>query len=80
VLERVLNGEAIPFRALVRRQSKGFVIATFLAVLELARQHHVHLEIAADRTDFVVTQHDDPPSNHDDPGIVGGDGTMDVAF
>jgi segregation and condensation protein A len=80
VLERVLNGEAIPFRALVRRQSKGFVIATFLAVLELARQHHVHLEIAADRTDFVVTQHDDPPSDHDDPGIVGGDGTMDVAF
>lgn len=54
VLERVLHDEQIAFRSLVRRQSKAFVIATFLAVLELARQQHLHLTMSTGDADFVI--------------------------
>jgi segregation and condensation protein A len=43
VLREVRSGRRTAFRALVHEQSKAFVIATFLAVLELARQRHVQL-------------------------------------
>lgn len=69
VLERVLHTERVSFHALVRRQSKGFVIATFLAILELARQHHIHLEIAESRTDFAVSRRDDAPSPTNGAGL-----------
>lgn len=53
VLERVLSGQRVSFASLVARRSKAFIIATFLAVLELARQGHVCLYVA--RTDdFLV--------------------------
>jgi segregation and condensation protein A len=43
VLGEVQSGRRVTFRALVRGESQAFVIATFLAVLELARQCHVRL-------------------------------------
>ena len=43
VLGEVRSGRRVAFRALVRQRSQAFVIATFLAVLELARQRHVQL-------------------------------------
>jgi segregation and condensation protein A len=43
VLREVRSGRRTAFRALVRGESDAFVIATFLAVLELARQRQVRL-------------------------------------
>lgn len=52
VFERLDTGGAVPFSSLVRARSKAFVIATFLAVLEMARQGHLHLLLEATRQDF----------------------------
>lgn len=52
VFERLDTGEAVPFRALVRQQSKAFIIATFLAVLEMARQGVIHVLLAPSRLEF----------------------------
>ena len=76
VLEQVLEAPRTAFHALVRGQSKGFVIATFLAVLELARQDYVRLEVAPDGMDFAVRPPDDAPPSREDPGIGGGDGKV----
>ncbi len=57
VLDQIQTGSERSFRALVRGRSKGFVIATFLAVLELARQHYIRLHLpdrAAQTGDFRV--------------------------
>ena len=43
VLDEVQAGRRVAFRTLVRGESQAFVIATFLAVLELARQQHIRL-------------------------------------
>jgi chromatin segregation and condensation protein Rec8/ScpA/Scc1 (kleisin family) len=64
VLERILREPRVSFRALVRRRAKGFVIATFLAVLEMARQRIVHLALEAaggedDPADFHVERHEE---------------------
>ncbi len=45
VLEQIASGAQVAFRELVRRRSKAFVIATFLAVLELARQRYLRLAL-----------------------------------
>ncbi|WP_028566820.1 segregation and condensation protein A [Salisaeta longa] len=54
VMERLATEQQIIFKTLVQRRTKPFVIATFLAVLELARQQHVHLYIGEDPTAFVI--------------------------
>jgi len=52
---RCLDRESrVSFRTLVEAQSRGFIIATFLALLELARQHHLRLDVEATVSDFVV--------------------------
>ena len=57
VLEQIREGSEVSFRTLVKGRSKGFVIATFLALLELARQHYIRLHLsehAAQEGDFEV--------------------------
>ena len=57
VLNQIRNGTDLSFQALVEEHSKGFVIATFLAILELARQHYIRLHLSehsVESGDFVV--------------------------
>ncbi len=71
VLRRILRAGRVSFRALVRRRAKGFVIATFLAVLEMARQRVVHLALAApDAADFHVERHADLPATVDPEALL----------
>jgi segregation and condensation protein A len=81
VLDRITTESELSFRALVRRRSKGFIIATFLAILELARQHYLRLESSQDQTDFTVREREEQPIRPDDPGVhtdgeVSGDGAL----
>jgi segregation and condensation protein A len=69
VLNRLMSESRVSFRSLVRAQSKGFVIATFLAVLELARQHYLRLELSDESVDFDVTEREDQPLQPDDPAL-----------
>jgi segregation and condensation protein A len=71
VLDRLERDPEVSFRQLVEAQSKGFVIATFLAVLELARQHYLRLQLTETRTDFVVAEREDQPLRTD--GVALGD-------
>ena len=52
VFEQLDAGGRVSFAHLVRDRSKAFIIATFLAVLEMARQGHLHILLEAARTDF----------------------------
>lgn len=56
VLERLHQGERLRFGELVGQRSKPFVIATFLAVLELARLGAVQLALAPAALDFYLTR------------------------
>jgi segregation and condensation protein A len=83
VLNQIAQQSRVSFRTLVRKQSKGFVIATFLAVLELARQHYLRIELSADpvRSDFSVAEREESPLQPDDPALgelapPGGDGAV----
>jgi len=67
VLDQIQRQNRISFQSLVERRAKGFVIATFLAILELTRQQYLRLELADARTDFAVTQRDGKPLQPDDP-------------
>ncbi len=65
VLNRLREEPRVSFRSLVRHRSKGFVIATFLAVLELARQHYLRIEVAEDQSAFDIAERDGPPLDED---------------
>lgn len=67
VMRRLDRESRVSFRDLVRRESRGFVIATFLALLELARQHHLRLQVEDNASDFVVEVRTDQPLQPDDP-------------
>jgi segregation and condensation protein A len=69
VLSRLDKDPQVSFHALVERRSKGFVIATFLAVLELARQHYLRLHLRDDRSDFLVEERDDKPLQPNDSAL-----------
>jgi len=69
VLNRLREEPQVSFRTLCRRQSKGFVIATFLAVLELARQHYLWVELHDDRSDFTLAERTDGALQPDDPAV-----------
>ncbi|GIV59115.1 MAG: segregation and condensation protein A [Rhodothermaceae bacterium] len=47
VLAQVFSGQRVSFVRLVAGRTRAFIIATFLAVLELARQGHLSLYVAA---------------------------------
>jgi len=69
VLDRLMEASRVSFRSLVRCRSKGFVIATFLAVLELTRQHYLHLELSSETVDFDLVEREDQPLQPDDPAL-----------
>ena len=69
VLDRLTEESRVSFRSLVRDQSKGFVIATFLAVLELARQHYLQIDIDGGGTDFSLAERDEKPLQPEDPAL-----------
>lgn len=69
VLDRLGSESEVPFRDLVERRSKGFVIATFLAVLELARQHYLRLQLHDGRADFLVQEREEKPLQPNDPAL-----------
>lgn len=52
VFERLDAGDRVSFAELTRDRSKAFIIATFLAVLEMARQGHLHILLETSRRDF----------------------------
>jgi segregation and condensation protein A len=66
VLERIQSEPDVPFSDLVRNQPKAFIIATFLAILELTRLHYIGLVIEESRTDFRVQRSDDFASRLDE--------------
>jgi len=79
VIETLATRSEVAFRSLVEQQSKGFVIATFLAILELARQHRLHIQVHESRLDFTLVGRDGPPLQPEDPATttperVSGDG------
>ena len=59
VVQRLAAGEAVSFAALVATRAKAFVIATFLAVLELARQRKLRIALDTSRMDFHLEPRDD---------------------
>jgi len=69
VLDRLMDQPRVSFRSLVQRRSKAFVIATFLAVLELARQHYLRLEPSDGSADFDVAERDEQPLQPEDPAL-----------
>lgn len=69
VLDQIMTESRTSFRSLVRNQSKGFIIATFLAVLELTRQHYLRLDLSQGNADFTVTEREEKPIQPDDPAI-----------
>lgn len=81
VLTRLIEDDEIAFGQLVKDRSKGFVIATFLAVLELTRQRYLRIHMRRDQSDFVLEERDEKPLQSEDPGIAdvsraGGDGAL----
>ena len=71
VVRRLARESRVPFRELVRHESRGFVIATFLALLELARQQYIRLHVEENTFDFVVEAREDKPFPTDDPAHEG---------
>ncbi|GAB5521158.1 MAG: segregation/condensation protein A [Rhodothermales bacterium] len=60
VREVLVVGERHAFRNVVIARSKPFIIATFLAVLEMTRRGLVRLFFNANATDFFIERHVDP--------------------
>lgn len=69
VLDRVMEEPRITFATLVQRRSKEFIIATFLAVLELTRQHYLRLDLSAGPADFAIEEREEKPLQPDDPAL-----------
>lgn len=69
VINELSRHSRIPFRELVGGKSRGFVIATFLALLELARQRYVCLELEEAATDFSIREHPEKPLQPEDPAL-----------
>ena len=58
IIDRLLSESMISFTKLVHHHSKPFVIATFLAVLEMARQKLIVISVSASAGDFYVLRPD----------------------
>jgi segregation and condensation protein A len=69
VMQRIMTERRVSFRTLVQDRTKGFVIATFLAVLELARQRHIHIALSDSPSDFAVEK---PEAGHSGDGRAAG--------
>ena len=64
VMNRLLSESMISFAELVHHQSKPFVVATFLAVLEMARQKLIAISVSASAEDFYVLRPDSTEAQH----------------
>lgn len=69
VLDRIEADSQVSFRDLTQRRSKGFVIATFLAVLELARQHYLRVRLRDEESDFLLEEREEQPLQPNDPAL-----------
>lgn len=69
VINQLSRQSQIQFRELVLGKSRGFVIATFLALLELARQRYLCLELDTAATGFVVRERSEKPLQPEDPAL-----------
>ncbi len=72
VFERLDTGVPAAFSELVRARTKAFVIATFLAVLELARQGHLRILLDASHRDFRVQKREGVALTDVEPVAVNG--------
>ena len=63
VLDRIQQESPVSFGALVHQQSKAFIIATFLAVLELARQQYLRILLNESRSQFSLACNENQPLN-----------------
>ncbi len=54
VMDLLVGTQALDFAAMVRRRSKAFVIATFLAILELARKGELFIALGPGEAGFAV--------------------------
>jgi len=84
VIQRLRRESEVSFRALIQGESRGFVIATFLALLELARQHYLRLRVEDRSSDFSVEAREDAPLQPENPAQEDlpepqGDGTVGEA-
>lgn len=59
VLERIQAEPEVAFSSLIRGQSKAFIIATFLAILELARQHYLYIALDESKQGFHVIRREE---------------------
>jgi len=66
VLRRLDRESRVSFQDLVHRRSRGFVIATFLALLELARQQYLRFHVESKASDFLVEAREERPFEPDD--------------
>lgn len=62
LLERVRGEAAVPFEALVAGRPRAFVVATFLALLELVQLRTLRLLLGPDPDSFRVVRADRPPA------------------
>jgi len=69
VLDRIQKEGDVPFETLVEGTSKGFIIATFLAILELTRQRYLRLELSQSRSGFSVVEREEKPLQPNDPAL-----------
>jgi segregation and condensation protein A len=69
VLDRMMEESRVSFRRLTEQRSKGFVIATFLAVLELTRQHYLRLDVDPGSADFTLQAREEKPLQPEDPAL-----------
>jgi len=69
VLDQIQAAHRVSFRSLVGNRSKGFMIATFLAILELTRQHYLKIEFAESSTDFFVSSREGSPFQPEGPVV-----------
>lgn len=58
VLEQLLSESVVSFKELVHSRTKPFIIATFLAILEMARQKVLEISIAESNRDFYLLRPD----------------------
>ncbi len=59
VLDTLLSDRMVSFASLIERRSKAFIIATFLAVLELGRQKLLAISLDASGMDFYLVRNDE---------------------
>jgi segregation and condensation protein A len=77
VFERLDTGSPVSFRSLVHERSKSFIIATFLAVLEMARLGHLHVLLEATTFDFHLQKQEGVTLSDVQPAPLNDDASLD---